>query len=139
MPWSMPPCMCWKKRGCKTALFGLSDAGGFWVAGHVRARCCWRPAREALARLQGGEARLAVHENCGTNLAATGAIVGGMAWLGMPGTRKGFARKVERLPLVIVMATLGLVIAQPLGPLLQQKFTTLANGQPARDPWPAAL
>lgn len=118
-----------EEKGLKATLFGLSDAGGFWVAGNVSGEMLLEAAREALARLQGGEAKLAVHENCGTNLAASGAIVGGLAWLGMLGTRRGLARKLERLPLVILMATIGLVIAKPLGPLLQQKFTTLANGQ----------
>lgn len=118
-----------EEKGLKAALFGLSDAGGFWVAGHVTDEMLLEAAHEALARLQGGEVKLAVHENCGTNLAATGAIVGGLAWLGMLGVRRGFARKLERLPLVVLMATIGLVIAQPLGPLLQQKFTTLASGR----------
>jgi len=117
-----------EEKGLKAALFGLSDAGGFWVTGNVTAELLLRSAREALVRLQGGDVRLAVHENCGTNLATTGAIVGGLAWLGMLGTRKGLARKVERLPLVILMATIGLVIAKPLGPILQEKFTTLVSG-----------
>lgn len=114
--------------GLKSALFGLSDAGGFWVVGNVEGDILLAAVHQALNRLEGGEADLAVHENCGTNLAATGAIVGGMAWLGMLGSGKGLMRKLERLPLVMLMATIGLMIAQPLGPQLQQKFTTLVGG-----------
>jgi hypothetical protein len=116
-------------KGNKAALVGLSDASGFWVLGNVASGLLLDSAHEALTRLEGGEARLALHENCGTNLIATGAIAGGMAWLGMLGSGKGFFRKVERLPLVIFLASIGLLIAQPLGPLIQEKVTTLPNGQ----------
>ena len=116
-------------KGLKSTLFGLSDAGGFWVAGDVAAGLLLDSAHEALTRLQGGEAQLAVHENCGTNLVVTGAIAGGMAWLGMLGSGKGFFRKLERLPRVILLASIGLAIAQPLGPMIQEKVTTLPNGK----------
>jgi hypothetical protein len=52
-----------------------------------------------------------------------------MAWLGMLGTGKGFFRKLERLPMVILLTSLGLAIAQPLGPMIQEKVTTLPNGK----------
>ena len=116
-------------KGQKAALFGLSDAGGFWVVGNVASGLLLDSAHEALTRLQGGEAHLALHENCGTNLVATGAIAGGLAWLGMLGTGKGFFRKLERLPMVILLTSIGLLIAQPLGPVIQEKVTTLPNGQ----------
>jgi hypothetical protein len=116
-------------KGIKMPLFGLSDAGGFWVAGNVAPGELLDSAYEALTRLQGGEVHLALHENCGTNLVATGTIAGGMAWLGMLGAGKGFFRKLGRLPLVICMASIGLLIAQPLGPMIQEKVTTLSNGQ----------
>jgi hypothetical protein len=115
-------------KGNKSVLVGLSDAGGFWVLGNVAPGLLLDSAHEALTRLAGGEVQLALHENCGTNLLASGAIAGGMAWLGMLGSGKGFFRKVERLPLVIFLASIGLLIAQPLGPLLQEKVTTLPNG-----------
>lgn len=118
-----------ERKGLNAALFGLSDAGGFWVLGNVPSGLLLDSANEALTRLQGGEAKLALHENCGTNLVATGAIVGGLAWLGMLGTGKGFLRKVERLPLVILLASIGLLIAQPLGQVIQEKVTTLLSGQ----------
>ena len=118
-----------ESKGIKTPLFGLSDAGGFWVVGNVAPGLLLDSAHEALTRLQGGEAHLALHENCGTNLVATGAIAGGMAWLGMLGAGRGFFRKVGRLPMVILLASIGLLIAKPLGPMIQEKVTTLPNGQ----------
>ena len=118
-----------ENKGNKSVLVGLSDAGGFWVLGNVSAGLLLDSAHEALTRLEGGEAHLALHENCGTNLVATGAIVGGLAWLGMLGSGKTFLRKLERLPLVIFLASIGLIIAQPLGPIIQEKVTTLPTGQ----------
>lgn len=116
-------------KGQKASLFGLSDAGGFWVVGNVPAGLLLDSAHEGLTRLQGGEAKLALHENCGTNLVATGAIAGGLGWLAMLGSGKGFFRKLERLPLVVMLTSIGLIIAQPLGLVIQEKITTLPNGQ----------
>jgi hypothetical protein len=117
------------QKGLKTALFGLSDATGFWVLGNIASGELLDSAQEALLRLQGGESQLSVHENCGTNLAVTGVIVGGLTWLAMLRTGKGFGSKLLRLPSMIIMATLGFLIAQPLGPVVQEKFTTLPNGR----------
>jgi len=118
-----------EEKGNKAKLAGFSDAGGFWVLGNVSADTLLESAHEGLQRLQSGEASLALHENCGTNLAATGVIVGGMAWLGMLGVGRGFFRKIGRLPIVILLASLGVLIAQPVGPMVQERLTTLPNGQ----------
>ncbi len=37
--------------------------------------------------------------------------------------------KVERLPLVIALATLGFIASQPLGPVVQQRVTTSGDPQ----------
>ena len=42
----------------------------------------------------------------------------------MLGTGSGFKRKTERLPIVIGLVTLTMILANPLGPLLQAKITT---------------
>jgi hypothetical protein len=117
------------QKGLKTPLFGLSDATGFWVLGNITSGELLDGAQEALLRLQGGESKLAIHENCGTNVAVMGVIVGGLTWLAMLRAGKGLGSKLLRLPSVIIMATLGLLIAQPLGPVIQEKFTTLPNGR----------
>jgi hypothetical protein len=36
---------------------------------------------------------------------------------------------LERLPMVIFLASIGLIIAQPLGPIIQEKVTTLPTGK----------
>jgi len=74
-----------------------------------------------------GERYLAIHAACGTNFAAAGFVAGLLAWLGIAGA-KNKREKVERLPLVIALATLGLILSQPLGPVIQARITT--SGDP---------
>ena len=83
---------------------------------------------EALARMNNGERYLAVHPNCGTNYAVSGILAGTLAWLGMAGA-KSKRDQLERLPLVIVLATLGLIFSAPLGPKVQEYVTTSGDPQ----------
>ncbi|HWQ46648.1 MAG TPA: DUF6391 domain-containing protein [Longilinea sp.] len=111
-------------RGEGSRLAGYSDKDGFWVVGEISTELLQTTAQEALTRLRSGEVGLAIHPGCGTNYAASGAAAGFAAWLGMLGVGKGFRRKIDRLPTVILLATVTLMIAQPLGPYLQKEFTT---------------
>ncbi len=102
---------------------GYSDTSGFWVIGQVSTEELEEAVKEALARLHAGERQLAIHPNCGTNFVAAGAVAGSLAWLGMVGNRGGLRRNLERLPLLMTLVTVGIIIAQPLGPLLQSRVT----------------
>lgn len=103
---------------------GYSDPGGFWLMGEIETAQVEEGARQALDRLRGGEHNLAVHPHCGTNLVTTGFLAGAFAWLGMLGAGRTTRERVERLPLVISLVTLGMMVAQPLGPKVQQRVTT---------------
>ena len=107
-------------------LAGSSDIGGFWVLGELDTQDLQEAVDEALVRLRHGESALAIHPNCGTNFAAAGVMAGGAAWLGMIGSGGSIRRRLERLPLIISLVTIVLVLAQPLGPILQAKVTTQA-------------
>jgi hypothetical protein len=107
---------------------GYSFPGGFFIFGNIATEDLRKGALIALTRLRNGERRLAVHPNCGTNLVVSGFLAGGLAWLGMAGAKER-REKVERLPLVIALATLGLVASQPLGPVLQERITTSGDPQ----------
>jgi hypothetical protein len=111
-----------RKHAIRTAA-GYSDTGGFWVIGQVNTDDLQDAVDEALVRLHGGERQLAIHPNCGTNFVAAGAVAGSLAWLGMAGNRDGFRRNLERLPVLISLVTVGIIMAQPLGPFLQARFT----------------
>lgn len=108
-------------------LAGYSDLRGFWIVGNLSPEEVQQAAEEALSRLKAGEARLAVHPNCGTNYVTAGVLAGGAAWLGMRGSGNTFRRQLDRLPLVITLVTLMLIIAQPVGLMLQSRVTTYPN------------
>ncbi len=108
-------------------LAGISFPGGFYILGEVAADELREAVAAALARLNNGERRLAVHPHCGTNYAVSGLAAGLLAWLGMAGTRTRRER-LERLPLVVTLVTLAFILTQPLGPLVQQRIMT--DGDP---------
>lgn len=106
---------------------GYSDPFGFWVIGDTPTPVLEEAVGEAISRLNAGEKQLAIHPNCGTNFATAGLLAGTAAWLGMLGVGKGWQQKLERFPLVILLSTLALIFAQPLGLRLQREVTTLAQ------------
>lgn len=116
------------KKHPAVSLGGMSSPMGYTIVGNVTTEDVAEAAIEALKRLRAGESHLAMHPNCGTNFAVSGAAAGLAAWLGTLGTEKKIQRKLERLPLIILLATLALILVRPLGPLVQQRFTT--SGDP---------
>ncbi len=106
---------------------GRSTPLGFFVYGQVDTPPLEAAAQEALNRLQAGQAELAIHPNCGTNLVTTGALAGLAAFTtGAIGRR----RKVslwDQIPAAILAATGALLAGRPLGALLQARVTTLAD------------
>ena len=107
---------------------GYSFPGGFLLLGEVPTEQVREVVMQALLRMNNGERRLAVHPNCGTNLLTAGFLAGVLGWLGMAGakTRK---EKAERLPAVIALSMLGILAAQPLGPMIQERITTSGDPQ----------
>jgi hypothetical protein len=103
---------------------GHSDLHGFRIIGNLPTEDVQQAVDEALMRLQNGERNLAYHPNCGTNYAALGTAVGLAAWTGTLGSGKSLFSKLLRLPLVILLGTLALIYARPLGPYLQRNVTT---------------
>jgi hypothetical protein len=115
------------KKHSKLSVAGYSDTRGFLIVGNVSTDQLRDGVNEALRRLQAGEEDLAIHPNCGTNFAATGLVTGTLAWLAMVGAQGRFQKRLERWPVVVILVTLSMIMAQPLGPLLQAKFTTDAD------------
>ena len=113
------------RRYPATQLVGWSTPYGFYIYGHVPTAEVQHAASEALARLRRGENHLAIHPRCGTNVVTAGTLVGLISFLAMlPGDRHS---RRERLPLVVLLATLALIVAQPLGLLVQERITTDPN------------
>jgi hypothetical protein len=106
-------------------LAGRASGNGFFILGNVDAETLESCAREALARLKRGEASLAVSPMCGTNLAVTGALCA-LLTIGSLSRSRG-KRPHERLGDAISASTIGAVAAQPVGRLVQEHLTTLAD------------
>lgn len=116
------------ERYPRQRMAGHSDLNGFWIVADLPVAQVSQAVEQALARMQAGEESLAIHANCGTNFVAAGTAAGLAAWLGMLGAGKGLRSKLDRLPMVISLATIALIAAQPLGFILQARVTT--SGQP---------
>lgn len=102
-------------------LMGRSTATGFLIYGQVDTQALANATSEALCRLQGGEARLAVHPRCGTNLAVTSLLAGTAAF----GSSLGRTRsRFDRLPVALMAATVAALLAQPLAYRVQEDITT---------------
>lgn len=99
-----------------------STARGFTILGDVDLGQLRRALDEALRRLQAGEAQLAIHPNCGTNL-----VVGFS--LGAVGTLLGMTsnRSSTRIASAAASSFAGMVAARPLGEYVQKHFTTLPD------------
>ncbi|MEE8391621.1 MAG: DUF6391 domain-containing protein [Anaerolineae bacterium] len=119
-------------------LMGRSSLWGFYVYGTVPTEDVLSAAQEGLRRLQAGQRQMAIHPNCGTNLAVAGVLAGLGAFLALGGLsmkrnqvfseKPGFFwDRLARLPLAFTAATLGIIAARPFGPAVQAYVTTQAD------------
>ena len=104
-----------------------SDEDGFIIFGDVDLGLLRRAIDEALARLQAGEAELAIHPNCGTNLAVGLSIA-------TLGTLLGFSsnRTSTRVTTTAASSVAGFAAARPIGEYVQRHLTTLPDLQGVR-------
>lgn len=103
-------------------LAGRASADGFFILGDVDGRELSSCAQEALTRLQRGEAALAVSPLCGTNIAVAGLLAGTASTAVLAsGNMRG------RFPNAVSAAMLAVMLAQPLGRLVQKHITTRAD------------
>ena len=115
------------QRSPRRSMAGHSDGGGFWIVGEFSTEEIKSAVEEGLKRMRSGEPGLAVHPNCGTNFVTSGVLAGVVSAGAMFGAGN-WRQKLERLPMAALLATLALIVAQPLGLALQEQVTTC--GQP---------
>ena len=113
-------------RSHKGRMAGHSNPTGFFLLGDLSTQDVWTNATEALERLREGESGLAIHSGCGTNLATTALLAGSLSWSVLRLGRSTLTRLLL-LPMAVTAAVIGVLIARPLGPILQQRYTTDAN------------
>ena len=74
---------------------------------------------------------MAIHPNCGSNLVVAGTLAGLGAFLALGGLSRTRAKsrwqRLSLLPLACTVATLGIILAQPLGAAFQAYVTTQAD------------
>lgn len=99
-----------------------SSSNGFIVFGDVDLGQLRLALDEALVRLQAGEASLAIHPNCGTNLAVGISLVTIGTLLSMTATHKSI-----RLASSAASSVASIMAARPLGQLVQKYLTTLPD------------
>src|SRR2546421_13091054 len=104
------------------AVSARSFSNGFVIFGDVDLGLLRRAADEALSRLQAGEAELAIHPNCGTNLVVGVSLVTFGTLLGMTSPRTR-----TRIASTAVSSLAGLAAARPPGQLVQENVTTLPD------------
>jgi hypothetical protein len=107
------------RLGPGVRMVGRATGNGFYIYGDVPTERVEESAAEGLERLKRGEAALAVSPLCGTNLAVAGLLAGASSLLAL-----GNRRRLERLPNVLLSATVAVLAAQPLGRLVQRYITT---------------
>jgi len=113
------------------SFIGRSDLKGFFLYGHISRDEVRTAADEALARLRRGDAHLAIHPNCGTNLVTSGLLAGSASFFALIGIgNKNWRQRLERLPMAITLTMISLIIAQPLGKAVQKHITT--DGDPGQ-------
>jgi hypothetical protein len=107
------------RRG-PTRLAGRASGDGFFLLADIDEGDVLSSAQEALERLQRGESGLAVSPLCGTNI----AVAGFLAAAASTGALVGSARRSERFSRAFTAAMLGVIVAQPIGRLVQKYVTT---------------
>lgn len=109
------------------SMAGRSTSTGFYMYGNVTSDELSQAANEALQRMRSGEHTLAIHPNCGTGLVTAGVMTSIAALVGTAGMKQSFWDRISRLPTVILLSTMSLILAQPVGLAFQQHFTTLGE------------
>lgn len=103
-------------------LAGRASVDGFVIVGEVETDALDAAAREALERLQRGQAGLAVSPLCGTNIVVTAALAALGATLML-----AFGSGSQRLPNAFMAAMACAVAGQPGGRIVQRHLTTLTD------------
>ena len=105
--------------GRDVRMIGRATRHGYYLYGDMPADRVREAAQEALARLRRGESHLAVSPMCGTNLAVAGILAGVSSLMAL-----GNRSRLERIPNVLLASVLAVLVAQPLGALVQKHLTT---------------
>ena len=105
---------------------GYSFIKGCWILGKAELQDVQKAAEMALARLKNGEKKLAIHPNCGTNVAVIGLCTAAAAMLTTLGENDD-DDGLTRFSAMSAAGMIGALAGKPLGPKVQEKITTDAD------------
>ena len=105
-----------------TRLVGRAGLGGFYLKGDIPTELLEETAYEALRRLQEGDEELAVTPMCGTNHVMAGLAAGVASTIAARGHRG-----LSRFRYAVMASIAAILVAQPLGRLVQKHITTRAD------------
>ena len=105
---------------------GYSLIKGYWILGKAELQDVQKAAEMAYARLNNGEKKLAVHPNCGTNLAVIGLCTAAAAMVTTIGESDEDS-PWSRFSAYTTAGLIGAMAGKPLGPKVQKMITTDAN------------
>jgi hypothetical protein len=103
-------------------LRGRSNSRGFLIFGGVDTDELRSATEEGISRLRRGEAELAIHPRCGTNLAVAGVLSGVSAALASQ-----LKPRQNRMSYAILASLGSLMLAPRIGTATQRHVTTLAD------------
>src|SRR5436305_1462851 len=110
------------QRMANLSVSARSSTDGFIIFGDVDLGELRHALDEALSRLQAGEAELAIHPNCGTNLAVGVSLVTLGTLVGL-----AFSQTRTRLATAAASSFAGWAAARPLGESVQRHFKSLPD------------
>jgi hypothetical protein len=110
------------RLGPDIRVVGRASGDGFFLYGDIPGDLLGQCVQEALTRLKRGEAFWAVTPHCGTNIATTG-VLAGLSTLAV--TSRSDAK--DRASRAILVSMLAVIVAQPVGRMIQRYLTTSAD------------
>lgn len=110
------------RRRPELAVSARSNSRGFTIFAGLDPLLVRSCCEDALGRLQAGESNLAIHRNCGTNLAVATSVAMAGSLFGMTALRTR-----TRIASAVVSSLAGIVAARPVGMLVQRHVTTLPD------------
>ena len=105
---------------------GYSFIKGYWILGNTELQEVQKAAEMAYARLKNGEKKLAIHPNCGTNIAMIGLCTAAAAMVTTLGEDEDDS-SLSRFSAYVTAGMLGALAGKPLGPKVQKNITTDAD------------
>lgn len=108
-------------------MVGRSDARGFWLYGDVTTEQVEQAVGEALERMRGGEQKLAIHPNCGTNLVTVALLGTAATFVALAGSNRERFGMISRLPMLMLGLLAAALFGQPIGMRAQKYITTLGD------------